>query len=128
MSSLSDLIAPRLPRRPYCSDNLAHGLIIRSADQAVGKPYLQINSPVLRHWLVFDVDREYGAFSWEWANLPAPNWSAINLDNGHAHLAYLLTTPVVTSAAGHEKPLRFAAAVEAGMRLSPDISPRSCEG
>jgi hypothetical protein len=123
MYSLSDLLVSRLPRRPYCSDNLAQGLVIRSAEQALDKSYLQINPPVLRHWLVFDVDREYGAFAWEWANLPAPNWAAINLENGHAHLAYLLTTPVVTSAAGHEKPLRFAAAVEAGVCLSLKADP-----
>ena len=35
----------RLPRRPYCSDDLATGVSIRSLQQAITKPYIQINPP-----------------------------------------------------------------------------------
>lgn len=118
MHSLSDLVLPRLPRRPYCSDDLQYGVVVRPADQAINKTFIQLNPPVLRHWLVFDVDRQYGAYAWEWANLPPPNWAAINPKNSHAHLVYLLAAPVLTTVNGLAHPLRFAAAVEAGMRLA----------
>lgn len=51
-AALHDLIASRLPRRPYCTDNLDHGLILRSPEVALGN----------RHELL-DVDRrkEYEA-------------------------------------------------------------------
>lgn len=123
MYSLSDSIVSRLPRRPYCTDNLQHGLKVRPAHQAIDRCYLQLNPPVVRHWLLFDIDREYGAYSWEWANLPPPNWAAINLENGHAHLAYLLSAPVLTTVDGLQHPLRFAAAIEAGMRLALKADP-----
>ncbi|MEN9492204.1 MAG: hypothetical protein RJA63_2653 [Pseudomonadota bacterium] len=47
--------ASRWPRRPYCSDDLAQGLRIRSLRQAIEKPYLQANPPHLRVWSVYDV-------------------------------------------------------------------------
>ncbi len=116
MRLLSDLVLPRLPRRPYCSDDLQYGVVVRPADQAINKTFIQLNPPVLRHWLVFDVDRQYGAYAWEWANLPPPNWAAINPKNSHAHLVYLLAAPILTTVDGLRHPLRFAAAVEAAMR------------
>ncbi len=123
MSSLSELIVPRLPHRPLCTDNLQHGLIRRSGMQAIDKPYLQLNPPVLWHWLLFDIDRECAAYAWESANLPPPNWAAINPENGHAHLAYLLSAPVLTTEEGRKHPLRFAAAVEAAMHFALQADP-----
>lgn len=124
MHSLSELILPRLPRRPYCSDELQYGTVVRPADQAITKTFIQLNPPVLKHWLVFDVDRQYAAFAWEWANLPPPNWAAINPQNSHAHLVYLLAMPVLTTMAGGlAHPLRYLAAIEAGMRLALKADP-----
>lgn len=116
--SLANLILSRLPYRPYCSNNLAHGLRIRPATDAQHYAYLQLNPHVLKHWLVFDIDRSYGGFAWEQASLPPPNWFATNPANGHAHLAYLLETPVVTSDNGRKSALRYAAAVEAVFALA----------
>jgi hypothetical protein len=39
--------ADRLPRRPYCSDDLEAGLRIRSLHQALSKPYIQVNPSYL---------------------------------------------------------------------------------
>lgn len=117
MSPLSELILPRLPYRPLCTDNLEHGLVRRSGMQAIEKPHLQLNPPVLWHWLLFDIDREGAAYAWESANLPPPNWAAINPENGHAHLAYLLSAPVLTTVDGLKRPLLFAAAVQAAMHF-----------
>ena len=118
MSSLSDLILPRLPLRPLCTDNLGFGLVRRAPIQAIDKPYIQLNPPVLMHWLLFDIDRRRAAFAWEDAYLPPPNWATINKENGHAHLAYCLIAPVLTTVDARAHPLRFAAAIEEGMRLA----------
>lgn len=123
MNSLTDLIVPRLPHRPYCTDHLNHGLVIRPAIQALEKCHLQLNPSVLRHWLVFDIDFPMAALSWDRANLPPPNWIAVNPLNGHAHCGYLLEIPVVTSAGGRDKPLRYAAAIESAFRIKLRADP-----
>lgn len=116
--TLSALILPRLPRRPYCTNDLSRGLRIRSADDARHFRYLQINPHVLKHWLVFDIDYPCGGFSWERSHVAPPNLFCTNPANGHAHLAYLLSTPVVTSELARETPLRYAASVETAYALA----------
>jgi hypothetical protein len=112
----------QLPRRPYCTDDLSAGLVIRSRGQAARYRYIQPNPPGLISWLVFDVDRPYAVLSWEDANLPPPSLTVMNLDNGHAHLLYALAIPVCASPAARSHPLRYAAAVEAAYvaRLAAD--------
>jgi len=116
--TLSALILPRLPRRPYCTNDLSCGLRIRSADDARHYRYLQINPHVLRSWLVFDIDYPCGGLAWEHSHVAPPNFFSTNPANGHAHLAYLLSTPVVTSDLAREAPLRYAAAVETAYALA----------
>jgi len=109
--------ADRLPRRPYCADDLADGLRIRSLAQALTKPYIQVNPPRLRVWSIFDVDRPGAAVAWEDAMLPPPAWAAVNRENGHAHLVYGLSAPVlVDSPDMRQGPLRYLCAVEAAFR------------
>lgn len=119
-----DLFASsRWPRRPYCADDLAEGLRIRSLKQALTKPYIQANPPHLRVWSIYDIDRAGGAIAWESAGLPPPSWAATNRENGHAHLVYGLSAPVlVDSPDARQRPLRYLAAVESLMRaqLSAD--------
>jgi len=124
MLSLPDLIVPRLPRRPYCSDNVKRGLIIRPPEQALERSYLQLNPPILWHWFVFDIDEPMAALAWEKANLAPPNWIAVNPANTHAHLGYLLEVPVITAPEARDKPLRYAAAIEAAFRLALGADPR----
>lgn len=118
MQSLTDLIVPRLPRRPYCTDNLKYGLITRSPEVALEKNYLQLNPPILWHWLVFDIDEPMAALAWEKANLAPPNWIAVNPANTRAHLGYLLEVPVITAPEARDKPLRYAAAIETAFRIA----------
>lgn len=123
MQSLTDLIASRLPRRPYCTDNLKYGLVIRSPETALEKSYLQLNPPIRWHWLVFDIDEPMAALAWEKANLAPPNWIAVNPVNTHVHLGYLLETPVVTAPEARDKPLRYAAAIETAFRIALGADP-----
>jgi hypothetical protein len=114
----------RLPRRPYCANDLSEGLHIRSLRQAITKPYLQVNPPHLRVWSIFDVDREGGGIAWEDVRLPPPSWAAVNRTNGHAHLVWGLTAPVlVDSPDMRQAPMRYLCAVEAAFREKLQADP-----
>ena len=109
----ADLFRSRLPRRPYATDYMEWG--IRPMPQAVAlqKRHIQPNPPCLTYWLVLDVDRPDAAMRWEELGMPAPTWIARNPENGHAHLAYGLAVPVVSSDAARAAPLKLAAAIQA---------------
>jgi hypothetical protein len=117
------LLTDRLPRRPYCSDDLQYGVRIRSLKAALTMPYLQVNPPHLRMWMLFDVDREGAAIAWEDANLPAPAWAAVNRLNGHAHLAYGLSAPVLMAENARREPIRFLQGIEGAYRVALQADP-----
>ncbi|WP_261921579.1 replication initiation protein [Aeromonas caviae] len=110
-----DLFRERLPRKPYYTDELTTGLHIADIARALGSRYIQPNGPH-KHWLVFDVDHSAATLSWDDVGAPAPNITATNRDNGHAHLIYGLEIPVRTAPDGKVAPLRYAAAIEAALR------------
>ena len=114
----TDLFAPeRWPRRPYCTDDFEHGVRIRSLKQALTMSYLQANPPHLRVWSIYDIDRPAGGLAWDDANLPLPSWATVNKANGHAHLVYGLSAPVLTtSMEARQAPLRYLNAVESAFR------------
>lgn len=109
----STIFQARLPRRPYCSDDLSSGLVIRPAATALRHRHLQPNAPLEVAWLVFDLDYPGAAFAWEKPGLPPPTLTVVNPENAHAHLFYGLTTPVGMSDAARDAPIRYAAALQA---------------
>ncbi|WP_440998139.1 replication initiation protein [Arhodomonas sp. SL1] len=116
------LFAARLPHRPYCTDELG-SLQIRGQRQALRRRYLQVNPPTLRFWSVFDIDRPGAVLAWDDAGLPAPSWAAMNPDNGHAHVAWGLSAPVLTSDAARREPLRYLVAIESAYRAALEADP-----
>lgn len=112
LSEQLSLFRERLPRRPYCTDDLAAGLLIRARVQALQHAYIQPNPPCLLFWLVFDVDRAGAGLAWELAELPPPSWIALNPENGHAHVAYGIRVPICLTDAGRPEVARYAAAVD----------------
>jgi hypothetical protein len=107
----------RLPRRPYCSDDLAQGVRVRGLAHALTKPYIQANPPHLRVWSIYDVDRPGAAVAWENSGLPPPGWAAVNRANGHAHLVWGLSAPVLVDSPDlRQAPLRYLCAVESAFR------------
>jgi hypothetical protein len=107
----------RWPRRPYCSDDLTHGVRIRSLKQALTKQYVQANPPNLRVWSIHDIDRPGGGLEWESEGLPPPSWATVNKENGHSHQVWGLTAPVlVADYGGRKEPLRYLCAIESMMR------------
>jgi len=117
MSSAVEQFVNYLPTRPYCTDDLRSGLQIRPRGTAIKKAYIQQNGPGILRWLVFDVDRPGAALAWEQGDLAPPNFVAVNRENAHAHLAYLLSPGVCKTAAAREKPLRYVAAIERAMTM-----------
>lgn len=109
--------AARWPRKPYCTNDLAEGLRIRSLKHALTRKYIQANPPHLRVWSIFDIDRPGGGLAWEDANLLPPSWASVNRKNGHAHLVWGLSAPVlVDSLSARVAPMRYLAAIESLMR------------
>ena len=113
----------RLPLRPYCTDDLEVGLRIRGRNSALKLPYIQVNPPKLKFWMIFDVDRPASGYDWDKANLPMPAWVSQNRENGHCHMAWGLSAPVLTSEAARLHPMRYLAAIESAYRakLEADI-------
>jgi len=116
-----ELFTPsRWPKKPYCSDDKT-ARHIRCLSSALKRPYIQANPPHLRVWSIYDIDREGAAYAWEDANLPPPSWTAINQDNGHAHIVYGMSAPVlVDSPDMRQAPLRYLCAIEAAFRAKLD--------
>ena len=114
-----------LPKKPYCTDELGL-LLIRPKEIAIQKRYIQQNSPFDLYWLVYDVDRPTSHFDWYDLRAPAPNITAMNLNNGHSHLFYGLEVPVIKCIENpkvHKKPLRYAAAIDVALSLKLDADP-----
>lgn len=107
-----------LPHKPYCSNDLDVGLIIRHKKTAIQMPYIQHNPPCFIASLVFDVDTSDAYFSWSDANLPTPSWIAKNRLNGHAHIGYMLATPVCTTHNSKQKIIEYTAKIQQAYSLA----------
>jgi hypothetical protein len=105
-----------IPPRPYCADHLPGRLLIRSRNSALKRRHIQLNHDRVRVWVPFDIDRRDAYFAAGDADLPRPNFVAINPENGHSLSAYLLKTPVENFASSRQSPLHYLAAVERGLR------------
>jgi len=109
--AFSDLI----PAKPYCADNLSDGLRIRKRKLALERRHIQLNGPATFRWMPHEIDHAGAYFAQRDANLPEPDFIAINPENGHGHCAVLLVAPVARHSAARAEPLRFFAAVERGI-------------
>jgi len=112
-----------LPAKPYCADDLDYGLVIRTANNAIKKRYIQHNKPTSVHWLTFDCDYPGAIEKLTDDGLPMPNLAVLNRKNGHSHLLYGLEVPVHRTTVARAKPLNFLAKVEYALRekLSADF-------
>ena len=102
----------KLPHKPYCSDGLGYGLVIRPKRTAIQKQYIQHNPPCLITSLVFDIDRSDAYFAWSDANLPQPTWLTKNKKNGHAHIGYMLSAPVCNTHKAKQNVIEYLAKIE----------------
>lgn len=107
-----------LPSKPYCSDDLEHGLVIRSKSTAILKRYIQHNHPYYSYFLVFDVDSQtsYIDLFYDGAGIPTPNLVIENPNNGNSHFLYQLKTPIYRTDASNIKPIEYANAIYNALR------------
>ena len=117
-SDFRSIFYRNLPHKPYCTDDLGQGVIIRPKKTAIQMPYIQHNPPCFISSLVFDVDTSDAYFSWFDANLPTPNWIAKNRLNGHAHVGYMLATPVCTTHRARQNVIEYLAKIEQAYSLA----------
>lgn len=112
----------QLPTKPYCTNNLDGGLSIRNKNKALEMLYLQANQPSIQTCLLFDIDIENSFYAFEDAGLPVPTFITKTPVSGRCHYGYMLKAGVCKTQQAKLKPLRYAAAVEAGMarKLSSD--------
>ena len=118
-----------LPEIPFCTDRLSR-LYKLPIDLAKEKRYIQHNSKFDLVHFVYDVDRPMSIIDWQDYNVPVPNITATNPENGHSHIFYTLQTPVIKAELNpkvHRKPIRYAAAVDVALtkQLRADIGYRS---
>lgn len=119
MAAQLEIFKTSLSKKPYCSDDLSRGLVIRSAEQAVQKRYIQPNQPNSKLWLLFDIDRPIGLETIrDELNLPEPTFFVQNKHNHHAHLFYGLNKAVHLNSGSSQKAIRFAGAVDVAMSQS----------
>ena len=108
-----DQFKDRLPKKPYCSDNLDYGLMIRPKEISLKYRYIQPNSPYYLHYLVFDLDYEssLSEILYGLVGVPLPNLVVANPNNGRSHILFQLKTPIYTTDASRQKPILYANAI-----------------
>jgi len=96
---------------------------IRPLATAIGKRYLQVNTPAHIRHMIFDVDRPAGAWAWEVEGLPPPAWTVTG-ESGHGHIVYTLAAPVCKTEAARVAPRRYLAAIHNAFtaRLGADVN------
>lgn len=112
----------RLPKKPYCTNDLHLGLQIRPKHLALLKRYIQPNHPYYTHFFVFDLDSPsaYVDYFYSMVGVPTPNLIVENPENGHAHFIYQLATPIYNTDVSRPKPIQYANAVYMALRGALD--------
>lgn len=110
----------RLPSMPLAADVLKHGSYKMPRAKALKKAYIQYNHENLTYRLLMDVDNNIAhleAEGFRSIGLPEPSWWVMNTakNYGRAHVCYELEAPIPRTELAHLKPIRYAAAVEAGL-------------
>jgi hypothetical protein len=119
------IFSENLPQKAYSCNNFDVDNKVRKLTDAIKKRYIQPNDFNSTQWLVYDIDR--ATCPDEIINdrlAPEPTVFVQNPKNQHAHLFYLLRTPVHQNDNSSQSAIRYAAAVEYGLayKLDADLS------
>jgi hypothetical protein len=106
------------PHRPYATDHLADGISRMGRRQAAGKRYVQSNPTTSSGLMVVDVDHSDAALRLLSSvdNHPPANAIVETRSSGRAHGIWFLKTPVARTEMARIGPLRYAAAIDEGLR------------
>lgn len=100
-----------LSTKPYCSDDLTYGLLIRPKLTALKKRYIQHNKPTSLKVFVLDCDYAGVAEFIGDNHLPPPNFIASNKKTGRSHVYYILETEVYLVENARRGPIKYAAII-----------------
>ncbi len=100
-----------LATKPYCSDDLTYGLLIRPKLTALKKRYIQHNKPTSLKVFVLDCDYAGVAEFIGDNHLPPPNFIASNKKTGRSHVYYILETEVYLVENARRGPIKYAAII-----------------
>lgn len=101
---------------PHATDNYARdGQWPQPREEALTRRYIAARTPSIRLGLVLDVDDDRARWAAGNADLPEPTVMTINPATEHAHLWWLLKTPVYTMQAARLGPLRLFDRVNRGL-------------
>lgn len=102
----------RLPSHGFGTDDLRTGLRFLPVENLLTLALVQHNMKHSLGSLVFDLDSETSLIDLEDRECPPPNIVAINPDNGHSHVFYMLEAPVHNYDGASKKALRWMAAID----------------
>ena len=113
-----------LPRFCECTNDFELGTRIKERDLALNAAHIQVNTPMVRRYIVADVDRSDAAEAHVKAGVAQLNIIAINPVNGHAHAFWELATPVTYFARSRWASIQYCSEVQRGLfrRLGADFS------
>lgn len=113
LSLALDSFQETLPKKPYCTNDLSQGLLIRPKEMAVNFKYLQPNHPYYQSYLILDLDYESSLVEilYSMTGIPVPNFLVENKENGRSHIFFNLKTPIYKTNASKLKPIIYANAV-----------------
>lgn len=102
-----------LPYRPYSANKFGQfpDMKIRTREKALKCKYIQLNPPCMVRFITFDLDYNTSWFFAEDYDLKPPFFHIQNRKNGHAHLIYILRSPVCKTSIAHVKPMRYLQAI-----------------
>ena len=109
------LAIARAPARPLCAEDFAQGVWRQPKRQALGLPYVQLNSRSVVGILTVDNDRSYSRLAIKDSGLPVPNYGVLNPQNGRGHWSWVFEAPVPIQAGASAKTLHALAAAERGI-------------
>lgn len=110
-----ELAFSRAPRRPLCADYFKNGVFQRDKRHAMTLRHVQFDRPGYCSVILIDIDRRGAANAADDAGLPPPSWICMNPNNGHAHMAFVLSEPIRRTDSVVDRPVRFLRAVQAGL-------------
>lgn len=111
-----------LPSKPYCSNNLAEGLKIRTKNTAIKHKYIQHNHPEWITCIVFDIDRN--AYEILEDTNCKPNIAIFNaVERDRAHFLYRLSQPISKTEKSRQKPIQFLEAIKESMTVGLKADP-----
>lgn len=120
-----ELLRGQIPRKIFSTNSFEKkGLYKKLKEKAIEEKYIQIQlKDRLIHSLTFDLDYEGAVFAYESTGLPLPSLICINPQNGHAHVTYILTSPVPTTEKARSQPIYYLNAIKAAYasKLKADL-------